>query len=273
MGEHKKSERIAAIVKILTDNPNKRFHLSYFMNMLSSAKSTISEDIDTINNMFTQMGMGRVVTEPGAAGGIFYLPVGSKEKYADFINRLCMDLSKKERIIPGGFLYTADLLYSPGICSIIGEIMATCFVDKKPEYVVTVETKGIPPAFMAARALGVPIVICKHDSRVTEGSSVSINYVSGSTKDIRTMSLSRRSMLPHSRVIIVDDFMKGGGTARGIVNLMKEFNAQVLGTGVVVATKEPETKLVDDYISLINLVSINEKRGIIRLESGNWGKL
>ena len=67
--------------------------------------------------------------------------------------------------------------------------------------------------------------------------------------------------------------MKGGGTARGIVNLMKEFNAQVLGTGVVVATKEPETKLVDDYISLINLVSINEKRGIIRLESGNWGKL
>jgi purine operon repressor len=152
----------------------------------------------------------------------------------------------------------------------IGEVLASCFVEKRPDYVVTVETKGIPPAFMTARALGVPIVICKHDSRVTEGSSVSINYVSGSTKNIRTMSLSKRSMAPESKVIIIDDFMKGGGTARAIINLMKEFNAEVLGIGVVVATKEPEVKLVDDYVSLIDLVDIDEVKDTIKLESGNW---
>ncbi len=273
MSEYKKSERIAAIVKILTDNPNRLFHLSYFMDMLSSAKSTISEDIDTIDHMLMEMGMGRVVTEAGAAGGVFYLPAGSKQKYREFIDDLCIDLSNVERIIPGGFLYTADLLYSPGTCSMIGEILASCFAGGKPDYVVTVETKGIPPAFMTARALGVPIVICKHDSRVTEGPSVSINYISGSTKNIRTMSLSKRSMKSDSKVIIIDDFMKGGGTARGIINLMKEFNAKVLGIGVVVATKQPEIKLVDDYFSLIDLVDIDEVRDTVRLEVGNWDKL
>ncbi|MDI6600410.1 MAG: pur operon repressor [Thermoanaerobacteraceae bacterium] len=273
MSEYKKSKRIAAIVKILADNPNRLFNLSYFMDMFDAAKSSISEDIDTINNMFKDMGLGKIETVTGAAGGIRYLPIKSKEKYKKFIDDLCINLSKMERIIPGGFLYTADLLYTPGICSVIGEVLASCFAGKRPDYVVTVETKGIPPAFMTARALGVPIVICKHDSRVTEGSSVSINYISGSTKNIRTMSLSKRSMASNSRVVIIDDFMKGGGTARGMMNLMKEFNAEVLGIGVVVATKEPEVKLVDDYVSLIELVNIDEEKGTIELESGNWDKL
>lgn len=273
MSEYKKSERIAAIVKLLSDNPNRLFRLSYFMDMLSSAKSTISEDIDTINNVFKEMGLGEIVTETGAAGGMRYLPVRSKDRYRKFVDHLCINLSKIERMIPGGFLYTADLLYNPGICSMIGEVLASCFIEKKPEYVVTVETKGIPPAFMTARALDIPIVICKHDSRVTEGSSVSINYVSGSTNSIRTMSLSKRAMAPNSRVIIIDDFMKGGGTARGMINLMKEFNANVMGIGVVIATQEPEAKLVDDYVSLIELINIDEVKGVIKLGSGNWDKL
>ncbi|TZE81386.1 pur operon repressor [Calorimonas adulescens] len=273
MSEYKKSERVAAIVRMLTDSPNRLFNLSYFMEMLNAAKSSISEDLDTIDNVFKNLGLGELETVTGAAGGIRYIPRKDKSKYREFIDGLCINLSKVERIIPGGFLYTADILYTPSICSEIGEVLASCFASKKPDYIVTVETKGIPPAFMTARALGVPLVICKHDNRVTEGSSVSINYISGSTKNIRTMSLSKRSMEPNSKVVIIDDFMKGGGTARGMMNLMKEFNAEVLGIGVVIATREPKTKLVDDYVSLIELVDIDEEKGTVELKCGNWERL
>jgi purine operon repressor len=98
MSEYKKSERIATIVKILSDNPNKLFHLSYFMDMLRSANSTISEDIDTINTVFKEMGLGEIITEAGAAGGLRYLPIESKQKYIKFVDELCINLSKMKEL-------------------------------------------------------------------------------------------------------------------------------------------------------------------------------
>jgi purine operon repressor len=130
---------------------------------------------------------------------------------------------------------------------------------------MTVETKGIPLALMTARALNIPLVIVRHDSKVTEGSTVSINYVSGSTKRIQTMSLSRRAVRKNTKSIFVDDFMKAGGTANGIIELMKEFDNEVVGIGVLIETKEPERKLVDDYVSLLTLNGVDENDGIVNI--------
>ena len=112
---------------------------------------------------------------------------------------------------------------------------------------------------MTAKAFNVPLVIIRDDSKVTEGSAVSINYVSGSTKKIGTMSLARRALPAEAKVIIIDDFMKAGGTAKGMMEMMKEFKAEVLGMGVLVDTKEPENKLVDDYLGLLELIELDEK--------------
>ncbi len=117
-----------------------------------------------------------------------------------------------------------------------------------------------------ARAFNVPLVIIRDSGRVTEGSSVSINYVSGSTRQIRTMSLSRRSLPAGSKVLIIDDFMKGGGTAQGMCNLMKEFSAEVVGMGVVIATKDPQEKLIKDYTALLELILIDELRKDVIIE-------
>ena len=47
--------------------------------------------------------------------------------------------------------------------------------------------------------------------------------------------------------------MRGGGTIKGMMDLMHEFGAEVVGTGVFISTTEPEEKMVKDYISLIEL--------------------
>ena len=70
------------------------------------------------------------------------------------------------------------------------------------------ETKGIPVALMTANALGVPLVIARRSSKVYEGSAVNINYVSGSSGHIETMSLSRRAVQEGQRALIIDDFIK-----------------------------------------------------------------
>jgi purine operon repressor len=74
------------------------------------------------------------------------------------------------------------------------------------------------------------------------------------------MSLSRRTLPVESRVVIIDDFMKAGGTAKGMVELLLEFKSKVLGIGVLIDTKTPEKKLVEEYYSLLKLEIVNEEK-------------
>ena len=51
----KRNERIGAIVKILSDNPNRIFTLSFFTSQFNAAKSTISEDLIVVKNVFEKL--------------------------------------------------------------------------------------------------------------------------------------------------------------------------------------------------------------------------
>ncbi len=263
MDKLQRNERIAIMVKILSHSPCKVFTLGYFTEMFGSAKSTVSEDIDILGNIMHKFQLGNIDTIPGASGGVRFMPAMSSANRQSILESLCHELSKKERILPGGYLYMLDIIYNPEIATNIGCILASHFFTNNVQYVVTVETKGIPIAFATAKCLNVPLIIVRHSSEATDGASVSTNYVSGSSKKIQTMALSLKALKRGSRLLFVDDFMKGGGTARGIMELAKEFECEVIGIGVLIETLKPEKKLVDKYFSLLTLDSIDETSFIV----------
>ena len=120
-----------------------------------------------------------------------------------------------------------------------------------PDFVLTVETKGIPFALMVARALGVQLVIARRDHKAFEGSVVTINYISGSGGEMKTMSLAKRAVRPGQKALIVDDFTKDGGTVRGMVELMQEFDVTTVGVGVMVERRrEGAPRIYEDIRSL-----------------------
>lgn len=249
----KRTERIGAIVKILSDNPNKIYTLSYFTNQFNAAKSTISEDLLVVKNVFEKLHLGKVITISGAAGGVKYIHKTSIAENAEFLMELCERICDKSRILSGGFLYLIDLIYDPTIAAKIGKIFASNIEYVDADYVVTMETKGIPMALMTAKAMNLPLVIIRKDIKVSEGPTLSMTYVSGNSSKVESMSLPRKALKPDSKVIIIDDFMRGGGTIKGMVDLMNEFGAEVIGTGVFISTTNPSEKMVKDYISLIQL--------------------
>ena len=254
----KRTERIGAIVKILSDNPNKIYTLSYFTEKFNAAKSTISEDLLVVKNVFEKLELGKVITISGAAGGVKYIPKTSKSENEEFLMDLCKKISDPSRLLSGGFLYLIDLIYDPSIASKIGKIFASNIDYSEADYVVTMETKGIPMALMTAKAMNLPLVIIRKDIKVSEGPTLSMTYVSGKSK-VESMSLPRKALKPGSKVILIDDFMRGGGTIKGMMNLMSEFGAEVIGPGVFISTTTPEDKMVQDYISLIQLDVDGEK--------------
>jgi purine operon repressor len=261
----RRGERMVALTKLLLDVPNRLFSLNHFTEFFSVAKSTVSEDITIIKQALGRFDLGLIETFPGAAGGVKYIPFQSETAIAAFVDDMCRQLSVPERILPGGFIYLTDLVFSPQFAKQAGEIFAAKFSHLKPDYIITVETKGIPIALMTAHAFNVPMVSIRRDAKVTEGSSVSINYVSGSARRLQSMTLARRALPEGANVLIIDDFMRAGGTARGIEELTAEFGASVIGTGVLVETAEPAEKLVHDYVSLAVLDKIDEAAREVRI--------
>ena len=258
MDKVRRMERLVVLTKMLTDHPSRLFSLGEFADTFGCAKSTLSEDMVVLRESFEGQGMGTLETVSGAAGGIRFLPRRSDKAVAQILGDMAATLSQPERIIPGGFLYTSDLLFSAGRMVEAGEVFFTVFAATHPDYVMTVETKGIPLAMMTAKAFGVPLAIARQGNKVTEGSSVNINYVTGSAKRIQTMSLARRALPAGARVLIIDDFMKAGASARGLMDLAGEVGAQVVGVGTLIATAEPQPKLVEEYSALLVLHKIDE---------------
>ena len=252
MDRIRRNERMSVMMKLLSSTPNRIFTLNSFCELFGSAKSTMSEDVDLLREVCETFDLGAVETVTGAAGGVRYRPAVSRKKARETIRELCEKLSGTERVLPGGCLYYSDILSTPDIVNRMGEIIASEYASCEPDFVLTMETKGIPVAFATANALGIPLVIARHSSKVYEGSAVNINYVSGSGS-IETMSLSRRAVKENQRALIVDDFLKGGGTAKGMVELMREFNVTVAGMAFVMATVQPEKKRITGEKSLMTL--------------------
>jgi purine operon repressor len=264
--KYKRNQRIGALMKIFAEKPNYVFSYNYFSEIFNAAKSTISEDITIVKELVSELECGRIDTISGSSGGAVFIPYVSIKEKTEILSELCEVFSQKNRIVAGGFIYTTDLFNNPNVVSNIAKIIASEFNHIDIDYIITAETKGIPVAIMTAQKLNVPVAVIRRNNKVTEGATVSINYVSGSSKNIQTMSLSKRSLKQNSKVLIVDDFMKGGGTAKGMSDMMNEFNAEVVGTAVVIETLAPEIKLIDNYMSLLVLKNMDEKEGLIEIE-------
>ena len=251
MHKIKRNERIGAMARILTAAPNHIFTLGRFCGMFEAAKSTVSEDVELLRKVFAQFDLGQIETVTGAAGGVRFVPRLSQASALAYVQELCGVLSDPGRVLPGNFLYIQDLLSQPDTLEVLGAIMAGPYFAAAPDFVLTVETKGIPFALMVARALGVQLVIARRDHKAFEGSVVTINYISGSGGEMKTMSLAKRAVRPGQKALIVDDFTKDGGTVRGMVELMQEFDVTTVGVGVMVERRrEGAPRIYEDIRSL-----------------------
>ena len=223
MDKIKRNERIGAMARILTAAPNHIFTLGRFCGMFEAAKSTVSEDVELLRKVFAQFDLGQIETVTGAAGGVRFVPRLSQASALAYVQELCGVLA----------------------------VLAGPYFAAAPDFVLTVETKGIPFALMVARALGVQLVIARRDHKAFEGSVVTINYISGSGGEMKTMSLAKRAVRPGQKALIVDDFTKDGGTVRGMVELMQEFDVTTVGVGVMVERRrEGAPRIYEDIRSL-----------------------
>lgn len=263
----RRTERLAAITRMLVGEPNRNFSLSHFCDTFHAAKSTISEDLDIIRTSLERYSLGNLETLPGAAGGVRFRPLIDHKMGYERVQSLCQLLSNPGRVLPGGLVYLADIIADPQIIGQMGAILASEYFHAAPDFVLTMETQGIPLAMMTAQALRVPVVIARRNGKAYEGPTVHISYLVGA--QFKTMCLSRRLVQPGNRALLIDDVLRSGGTAKGMFDLMREFSAEVVGAAMLVGTEEA-CKTFDNIKTLLILEKTDESTGIAKLRPGDW---
>lgn len=265
----KRNERIGIIIKTLTDNPCKIYPLQHFCRIFDAAKSTVSEDVTIASKALKFTGTGYIETIPGTKGGTRFIPDIDELHLHELQETLCKLIQNPDRMLGGGFLYTSDIMYDHNLVRKIASVFAKKFLNAGADYVATVETKGIPIASATAHMLNLPLVIIRREAKISEGSTVSINYFSGSYDRIQKMSIAKRAVTPGSNAIVIDDFMRGGGSTKGIHEILGEFDVNVVGTGIAIAAKEPIDKKINDYTAIVYLGEVNEKEKTIEVIPNN----
>ena len=266
----KRSERLVDMVKYLLARPHTLIALPFFADRYGAAKSSISEDLAILRQTLANDQNGILETVAGAAGGVRYIPFVGKKEATNYLHDLADRIEDPDRILPGHFVYLSDILGSPQDLQQIGQLIATKYAYSNVDYVMTIETKGIAIAQAVSRFLNVPFVMVRRRPKITEGSTISVNYVASSSERVEKMELAKRLLPEGSNVLIVDDFMKGGGTLTGMEELVKEFKGTVAGMCVLCETKYASQKVVDDYQSLIKITEVDRTKKLIKVRPGNF---
>ena len=265
----KRSERLVDFTNYLLNHARKLTTLSFFSDRYGAAKSSISEDLVIIKRIFDETGVGTIKTYAGVSGGVVFTPEISDEHSRKIVSEIATLMRESNRILPGGYIYLSDILGSQKNLDKIGKIIAHAYAGKQIDAVMTIATKGIPIAQAVSAILDVPFVIVRRDPKVTEGATLNVNYMSGSSSKVENMTLSKRSLAPGQRVLIVDDFMKGGGTLNGMKSLVHEFDCLLAGVAVFAEGPFKGQRLISDFKSILKIKSIDIEDRSIDVALGN----
>lgn len=101
--------------------------------------------------------------------------------------------------------------------------------------VLTVEASGIALATICAEEFGVPMVFAKKaKSDNIEGGLYHSDIYSYTYKKKVTLLVSSQWLGKDDKVLIIDDFLANGEALRGLVEIVQEAGAELIGIGVAV---------------------------------------
>lgn len=117
----------------------------------------------------------------------------------------------------------------------IGREFAERFRKDDVTKILTVEASGIAVALTTAMDLKVPCVFAKKNKPSTfQGNVYSAKVYSFTKNETVTISVSSNYIEHGDRVLIIDDFLAMGSASKGLVDIVSQSGAALVGVGVVI---------------------------------------
>ncbi len=106
-----------------------------------------------------------------------------------------------------------------------------CGVNK----LLTIEASGIGIACVAGLVFGVPVVFAKKSKSLNVSDDVyTAEVVSFTHGGTNTVQVSREYLHPEDRILIIDDFLASGAALEGLIAIVEQAGATVVGAGIAI---------------------------------------
>ena len=106
-----------------------------------------------------------------------------------------------------------------------------CGVNK----ILTIEASGIGIACVAAQSFRCPVVFAKKSqSKNITGEVYATKVESFTHGKVYDVIVSKKFLGPEDKVLIIDDFLANGAALEGLMDLVNQAGAQLVGAGIVI---------------------------------------
>ena len=123
----------------------------------------------------------------------------------------------------------------PVLMQQIGKEFAARFKDAGITKIITIEASGIAPAIMTGLELGVPVIFARKYQSLTLKDDLYRSKVFSFTKQTEsTIAISNKHISSADKALVIDDFLANGQAALGLIDLIHQAKAEVVGVGIVI---------------------------------------
>ncbi len=150
----------------------------------------------------------------------------------------------EERILRDGKVYPGEVLkvggflnhlIDDGLLEEIGKDIYAHFRDKNVNKLITIEASGIAIACYAARHFHAPVLFAKKSKTANISSDCYttevVSYTHGGKS---TVFVEKEYLRAGDRVLIIDDFLAHGEAMRGLIELVGQAGAELVGCAAAI---------------------------------------
>lgn len=147
-------------------------------------------------------------------------------------------IAREGKVLPGNIIKVDGFLnhrVDTGLMRAMAKEFHHLFNTDGITAILTVEASGIALGTICAEELGVPLLFAKKaKSDNIEGGLYQSDIFSYTYKKKVTLLLSKSWLGSADKVLIVDDFLANGEALRGLVDIVDQAGAELIGIGIAV---------------------------------------
>lgn len=117
----------------------------------------------------------------------------------------------------------------------MGKEFQRLFAGEKINKILTIEASGIGIACVVAQCFGVPVLFAKKSKTKNIAGDVYTAKVESFTHGrVYDIIVSKEFLGTEDRILLIDDFLANGAALMGLISLVREANATLIGAGICV---------------------------------------
>ena len=183
----------------------------------------------------------------------------------------------KERIRKDGKIRGADVLkvdrflnhqMDVKLFAEMGKEFKRRFAGSEINKILTIEASGIGIACVVAQEFDCPVIFAKKTQTKNIDGAVYTSKVESFTHGrVYDIIVSKEFLGPEDKVLIIDDFLANGAALQGLIKLVKDAGAEVVGAGIAIEKAfQPGGDMLRDQgvrlESLARVKSMSEEHGV-----------